>query len=391
MARALLLHVGQRGQPGMDRAPLRRRRALLHDRRDQRVAEAKPVAVADHNVGGERLLEAGLRLDRFKRGLRQRGDHPQQRARVGRERREASCEQPADVGRRLGSGRADELQRHQRVPGRGVMEPRKGGRGHRLTGPGVHEPAQLPSVERLRRQLHRVAGWEPAHERGERLVSLAATDRRDDLRPGLEAPQREAQHGRAGGVEPLPVVDREDDGAGQPGEQGQAREAHLPRLDRLRAVLQQQRRRQRATLRRGESRQLLEHRPEQVVQGRVGAAGLCRARPRPEHERPGSDRLAHDGLEQRRLTHTGLALDERDVWPSRAPHDLPQLLELGLAPDDRVRHRHAGDRRASVRPLSRVQQSANATMSGIWPERQPYQGPTPVLDEVRVRKSRPES
>ena len=112
MAGALLRAVRQIGEPGVDRTPLARGRALLHDRSDQRVAEADAMAVAHEHVGGERRLEpwrGAHRLEHLERRLRQGGDEPEARPRVRRELPDAAGEQPADVRRRLRTRRADDL------------------------------------------------------------------------------------------------------------------------------------------------------------------------------------------------------------------------------------------------------------------------------------------
>jgi hypothetical protein len=278
----------------VDRAPRCGRRALLHHGADQRVAEVQARRVADDHVRCQRLLEPGRgaarRLDRrlegFERRLRERRHVPEHGAGVRRERRETPGEQPADVRGRLGAGRADELERHQRIARARVVKPREGGRGQPLAGPRVHETAEVGGVERWRRQLQRLVGGQGPHEGGEGLVRLTAAHGGEHLRAaGLDPPDHERQDRQRGRIQPLPVVDREDHGSGQPGEQREAREADQSRVDGIGRVLEQERRRQRAPLRHRQPRQPIDHGSEQVVQGGERAAGLGRGRPRPEHER----------------------------------------------------------------------------------------------------------
>ena len=258
MARPLLRAVRLLGEPGVDRAPLRERRAVLHHGRDQRMAEAQAAAVADDHVCGECLIEPARRparrrhrrLDRSERGLGGGCGVPQHLAGVGRERPEARGEQPPDVRRRLGPGRTDQLERHQRVALTRVMETRERGRGHPRPGPRVDEPTERTRIEWVDGELDRLIDRQGAHERGEGLVGLAAAHGGDHLRAaGIEPPQHEREHRRAGGVEPLPVVDGEQHRCGRRVEQREAREPHHSRIDRLDSGLEQQRGGQRPPLR----------------------------------------------------------------------------------------------------------------------------------------------
>ena len=266
--------------------------------------------------------------------------------------------------------------------------------GHRrgrqpLTGPLVHEPAQRGGVERRERQLQRVPRRQAPHQGRERLVRLAAADRGDRRgRTRLESPQYEREDRERGGVEPLPVVDRKQHRSRQRAEQREAGEPDEARVHRAVGVLEQQGGGERAPLRRRQPRQAVDHRAEQVVERRVRAAGLGGGRPGPQHERL---QLGDHGIEQRRLADARLTLHEDDARRLGRVDDLAEPLELRLAPDDRLGERHRATLAPSAARSQAQAQSAKAMMSGIWPERQPYQGPTPVLDEVRVRKSRPES
>ena len=209
MASALLAARRRPGQPGVERPPLRRRGALLHDRRDQRVGEAQPTAVAGEHVGHEGRLEARGRLGLHCVGSRvgERRDHAQQRPGVGRQRREPVGEQPSHVGRPRRLRRADQLQRHQRVAAARRVQARERGRRQPLAGPRMHEGGELSGAQRRDGQLER---GQAAQQRRERLIRHPGAHR--DERPraaGRQPPQHESEDRGGGRVQPLPVVDRE--------------------------------------------------------------------------------------------------------------------------------------------------------------------------------------
>ena len=197
MARALLPARRRRGPAGRGRPPFRGRRALLHHRRDQRVGEAQPVAVADEDVGGERRLEPRRRLGLHRVGRRvsERRDDAQQRAGVRRQRREPAREQPPHVGRRARPPARGSAPAPSAGCRRTRVQARERGRGSRSPVRAWTRPAELGGAERGKRQLERVARGQAAHERGERLVRLAAADGGDDVR----AAGRRAAAGRTTG------------------------------------------------------------------------------------------------------------------------------------------------------------------------------------------------
>jgi hypothetical protein len=201
----------------------------------------------------------------------------------------------------------------------------------------VDEGGERRGVQRRDGELQRVPLRQRMNERGQGVVRLAAADGGDHLRPArLEPPQDERQDRGRGGVEPLPVIDGEQHLAGARGKQRPAGERRQARVDRLGRILQQQRRGERAALRRGQRVEPVEHRLEQVVQRRVRARGLGRRRPRAEDRHRGA---LDDRPQQRRLADAGGALNEHGVRGSPATKDLPQQLQLRFQSDDRMRER----------------------------------------------------
>ena len=317
MTCSLLRLVGQLGEPRVYRTPLPERRPLLHDRRDQRVAEAEPAAVAHDHVGSQCLLEPARRARRRRRRPRasappmprrtapRRACPPGARRHGGRAASGCPSSSPRPGARTISSARSG-------LPAHSSMQAREGGRRHPGTGPRVDEPPERPRVERSHGELDRLIGGQGADERGDRLVRRARAHRRDHLRAArLEAAQHERQHRRAGGVEPVPVVDREQDRARQLTQQRERGKPDLARVDRTRRRFEQQCGGQRAPLRPREPREPSDGRPEQVVERGERAARLGRGGPGPQHAGAGCLRFRHGGLEQRRLAHACVALEER--------------------------------------------------------------------------------
>ena len=210
VASALLAARRRPGQPGVERPPLRRRGALLHDRRDQRVGEAQPAAVADEDVGDERRLEARGRL-----GLHRR------RASGRRAPRPRAAAPGCRAAAPRAGGRAAAARRSPAPPpARGsAPAPSAGCRGTTRAG------ARAPAAAAARRSAHGRAGRARGAQRRdgqlERRAGRAAASRAP-RRPRRCAPWRAPARGRAssrrstnprtaarGRVEPLPVVDRE--------------------------------------------------------------------------------------------------------------------------------------------------------------------------------------
>ena len=211
------------------------------------------------------------------------------------------------------------------LPSTRRMETGQRGRRHPCPGARVHEPPERTDVERTHRELDRLVDRERVHQRGDRLVGLPAAHRRDHLRAaGLEAAQHEREHRRAGGVEPLPVVDGEQDRARQPVEQRERGEARpgagrpAPTASSSSSAAANARRCGSAS--RGSPPMAGRSRSSSAANELPASAAVGRAR---STRVPAALRLRHGRLEQRRLAHAGVALEEGDDRPPGSLHDSP--------------------------------------------------------------------
>ena len=87
------------------------------------------------------------------------------------------------------------------------------------------------------------------------------------------------------------------------------------RVDRRLRDLKPHRRSQRPALRLGQDRELIDHRPQEVVERGERPRRLALGRPRPQHSRSSRRRTRRLGHEQRGLAHTRVALDEHRERP----------------------------------------------------------------------------
>ena len=172
----------------------------------------------------------------------------------------------------------------------------------------------------------------------QRLVRLARAHRREQPRVAcLKVAQHERQHHAARRIEPLPVIDGEHHRPVERTQQRACGKCDDALVDRIGRVLEEQRDRERSALGRGECLELVEDRLQEIMQGGIRARRLRRRRARPQHQAPG---VRDDRLEQRRLPHPRVALQERGERRPVPMDHLPQLRELLVPADDLVCDRH---------------------------------------------------
>ena len=233
--------------------------------------------------------------------------------------------------------RAPELEREERVPARElvhVMEDRAGGH------PAEPELQQaLDGAEAERGQVEAIEAIGGPVE-AERRRRGARRPLREQEADGLvrQAPCREGEHRRGGPVEPLHVVDGDDErrGARQRAQRGQGGERDGLLVRRRAGIRDEQRRLERAPLRGGEVVQRLGVGAEQVAERRVREARLRLGGTGGDRPHARRLRACDRRLPQRRLADARLARDEQRsrARPVEEPlHELQLLVpsdELGL-------------------------------------------------------------
>jgi hypothetical protein len=127
----------------------------------------------------------------------------------------------------------------------------------------------------------------------------------------VEPPERECECGARRGVQPLHVVDRNDDQTGccDLAQHVEDREGERARLDALLTLFEQERDPQRVPPRRNEPTYDVVHVGKQIAEGCETKARLRLGRPRDEHTVTSAPSLLDRCLPQRRLSDPRLALE----------------------------------------------------------------------------------
>ena len=233
--------------------------------------------------------------------------------------------------------RAAELQREERVPARElvhVMEDRAGGH---PAEPELQQALDGAEAERGQVEAVEAIGGPVEAERRRRRAGGSLREQQGDRLVG-QAPRSEGEHRGGGPVEPLHVVDGDDErrGARQGAQRGQGRERDGLLVRRRAGVGDEQRGLERAPLRGGEVLQRLGVRAEQVAERGVGEARLRLGGTR--GDRPHARGLGSSDRRppERRLADPRLARDQQRARsrPFEEPLHALQLLvpsdELGL-------------------------------------------------------------
>ena len=347
-------------------------RGRVDGRSEQRMDERDPLA--DPDPDEPRVLGRGERLLRHqaKVGLGERSGAQERVTRLGRQRANPRRDQrlealgdwePSRVPVALPFEQPGDLERVQRVPAGCLRDPHE-----RRT---RERPAELCRDDAVQGGDREWTELDPGHgavalEPGQG-AGFTRADGEDRPHPlGGQAPQRELERRRRRTIEPVEVVDGDDDGP-LVGELPDEREEGGPqhpgswRPPRLRS---QQRHLERLALHvRNRRVELLRQARQQIGEPGEREPRLGLGRPRCQHRRaPGArtrDRLVPD----RGLADPGLADDREDGVAIRAPlEERLDRCELGLAPDDA---RHA-ERVRPARPVpsrNRPRRSATSPAS----------------------------
>jgi hypothetical protein len=188
-----------------------------------------------------------------------------------------------------------------------------------------HRPGQQPGLDQL------------VHLQRRRLADATRDQKAEGLVP--QPPQRELERGRRARVEPLEVVDGEQDGPRrcQLAEDGADSRGHRAPIDGGRSRIRQEKRNlESAPLGLGQSSdRIFRHRLEQIGERREREPRLRLGRAAGEHAEPALVRKPDDLAPDRRLADPRLALEREHAEPlARRIEEFPGERELTLAPDD---------------------------------------------------------
>ncbi len=216
---------------------------------------------------------------------------------------------------------AAELESEERIPACGLIDPDERGSRQREREPTPEKPVDRSDRQWLDRQPSELG--EGAVEFEWRLDGSATRSRENTHRLVLKPPQHERQDIRGARIDPLHVIDRDENGP-LLGERMHDRDERKPENTGLRrrppGLPKEQRRLERASLERHEQRERLVHdRREQVTDRCERDPRLRRTRPRFEDTQAALVREAQSLLPQGRLADPRLALEQQRltrVWNS---------------------------------------------------------------------------
>ena len=255
---------------------------------------------------------------------------------------------------------AHDLERVERIPAGRFVDFREQRSRERRSELPLHHPSECERVERAD-----VDAREPlSNGRPQQLIQKRALGARasrqekaDRLGPKTSHGVREA--GRRRVVEPLRVVDRDQHRPllGKQPEGAQQRDAEDARLDRRPLLVADgERARQRLPLHgRKWGQRHVEHRVEEVANAGERQRRLTLHRLRLQHEDPELLGVVDGGTPERRLPHAGLSLEHEPDGPAGDARDeVPQGGQLGVPPDDDLRHERRSYARSTGvnRPLT---------------------------------------
>ena len=345
------------GQP-MRCSTLGDRRFRDRRRREQRMSEPDhAVRALDHlrsDRRSERLLVDSGRVHDLERWGAGHSHDEQRLPRLLRQRAQPLADEVLErvgyrqrlrgIERRPRVERSRQLEREEGIAARCIVQPQQGRTWESESEPVTDETLDRADAERPDGQsLDR--SWKRRLERRRRL---AAAGEEDPDRLAVEPPQRERERIRRRGIEPLDVVDREQQRAA-----GGQRDERVVHPDRERARIcrdvalgiEQQRRLERPTPWRREHRQHFGGGfPEQVAEPGVRESLLGLGRPRGEHSEPSLARRLRPGQPERRLADARLAFEHEGGGTFRGPPDeVEQGGDLLVSSDDVHPHVGHGD------------------------------------------------
>ena len=273
--------------------------------------------------GESRLCQGRRRGERVEGSLRQH-DQP-----VAHELAELLRDRQRLTGRRrcpASRERATQLQRVEGIAARHVVEPAQGGPGEGEADPGVEEAVDRAEAER--RDLQATRSF-PVHERRRCLLPQALGDQ-EARRLLPNPPPREAEHGGRRGVEPLNVIDGDEQRTirGVLTESAQDRDGNRPLVGRraLRSF-EQERDTEGVGLRRRERvEELVQPFVQQVAEACKGESGLGCGGSSLEDAVVELPSLVHAGLPEGGLPDAGVA--DENQRSGAAPERVEEVVEL---------------------------------------------------------------
>ena len=203
--------------------------------------------------------------------------------------------------------------------------------------PVAQQLAHRSDGERADLDLLQPSGADGALELGRRRSLVAATREQEEDRLLVQAARGEQQQPEGRRIEPLEVVDRDDDGAlrGELPQRGQERDRERTQVGLLLALLQEKRDRERVPLRRRQRRQHhVVHSLQQVAERAEQQLHLGLRTRRAQDAIPARRRVGQRLLPEDRLADPGLARDhDRARADRQALERVPQLAELVVPTD----------------------------------------------------------
>ena len=327
-------------------------------RREQRMSEPDHAVRALDHVGSdrrsERLLVDSGRLHELERRRAGHSHDEQRLPRLLRQRAQSLADEVLErvgyrqrlrgIERRSHVERPRQLEREEGIAARCIVQPQQGRTWESESEPVTDETLDRADAERPDGQSLDHSG----KRRLERRRRLAAAGEEDPDRLAVEPPQREREHIRRRRIEPLDVVDREQQRAA-----GGQRDERVVHPDRERARIcrdvplgiEQQRRLERPTPWRREHRQHFGGGfPEQVAEPGVRESLLGLGGPRGKHTEPSLARRLRPGQPERRLADARLAFEHEGGGTFRGPLDeVEQGGEFLVSSDDVHPHVGHGD------------------------------------------------
>jgi len=221
------------------------------------------------------------------------------------------------------------------------VEPKQRGAREDALEPLAKDELNRPDAQRADGQLHHGAGRERLLEVG-RLAPLHPPTGEQEEDGVAQAPGRERESAPRRAVEPLDVVDRNEDGR-LPGEDLEAvpdGDAQSARIDVRLRVVEEERRLERLAPGRGEhGDDVSEGMLEQVAESREGEPRLGLGRTRDQHAIPTRACQRDPRQPEGRLSDPRLALEHEGVRALHvALHEVAERRELRLPSHDPARH-----------------------------------------------------
>ena len=298
---------------------------LVEDGREQRMGEANRPAVALDHVRDDRRVQRLRRNARpLEHGLRGRAERRGERERLARGRREAGDPRAHELLERLGNRqrlnridvrveRAGQLQREERIPARRLVDPEQCLARKDLPSRSRRRPVERADAQRPQLQPPDGVPGERLLERG-RLRSVGEPPGEQQEHVVRAQPShREAEGSRRRGVQPLQIVDRDEQRPvfGEQLDRAANGDPDRPRIHPLtRVLLAQERDLERTAPRRRQPGQdFVEHVLEQIAEAHVREPALGLGRSRHEDAQPRRTRVVDTGPPERRLPDPRLALE----------------------------------------------------------------------------------